>query len=132
MMHTNTTQNIIYRILASTKSRFSVFCLVLMMLVVNASYAQWPDVGNAAQKMEFRIFPNPNAGDKINLELQNVESASIEVVIYNTIGSVILKKQVSAQGVCQILPEERLPRGLYFITIDSGKSKASQRLVVTY
>lgn len=70
-----------------------------------------------------RVYPNP-AGNFIYYELPASNGAKdLTLTLYNELGSVVLKKQLSSIGGQGKLNIEYLKKGLYIVEIASSNSK---------
>jgi hypothetical protein len=73
-----------------------------------------------------KVFPNPNKGN-FNIEL-NGFSNSVEILIYNTLGSVIYKKLMSDEKIVIELPE--ISRGLYYVKAYNGQTPLIRKVII--
>jgi hypothetical protein len=71
----------------------------------------------------FEVFPNPGSGN-FNLAIESKNAVHADVIVYDAIGKVILKKQFALNSGSQILPLSLLEysEGMYhleFVTTDN-------------
>ncbi len=85
-------------------------------------------------KLDFKMYPNPSRGEHINLDIEGIKSAAVEITLYNTIGKVIFHTTLEPVGLPQqtlsISPNNRLTPGLYFLSVSSKNEKLAKKLVV--
>lgn len=76
------------------------------------------------------VYPNP-ASDNVTLELPALTSIT-DVKIINAIGQTVYNQNVepSANRSVKQINTSELPKGIYVITIESGKVKAYKKLVI--
>lgn len=85
-------------------------------------------VASNAVAATFAISPNP-AKNYFNITINNTGSASSTVRVSDIAGKIVLQKQVQGNGIKTIdLPA--LQKGIYIVTLISGKQINSQKLVV--
>ncbi len=83
--------------------------------------------------LDFEMYPNPSRGGPINLEIDGIHSNMVEITLYNTIGKVLLKKNVTSAtpfASLSIKAVEKLPPGLYFVSISSNDEKVAKKLII--
>ena len=78
------------------------------------------------------IYPNPNQGEFIYVELKNLEPNS-SVLVIDLSGKVVDQRILqtdsdSYSGTIRF--SEKLKAGFYFVTILSGETKATEKLIV--
>ncbi len=69
---------------------------------------------------DFNIYPNPYKEGSINLEITNSVEAALEIKLYNTIGKIVLTKDIQSGSDFshfKIDPEQKLAPGLYFLSV---------------
>ncbi|UZR92657.1 T9SS type A sorting domain-containing protein [Chondrinema litorale] len=69
---------------------------------------------------DFNIYPNPYKEGAINLEITNSVEAALEIKLYNTIGKIVLTKDIQSGSDFshfKIDPEQKLAPGLYFLSV---------------
>ncbi|GAA4276691.1 hypothetical protein GCM10022259_14150 [Aquimarina mytili] len=69
---------------------------------------------------EMRIAPNPTQGNT-TLFIPNGASTQIQVAMYNALGVLVSSDEYTVTSGQLILPMERLPEGVYFITVNKGE-----------
>ncbi len=77
------------------------------------------------------ISPNP-ASDKVNILASVAESASLNLAIYNNLGSTVFSKQASAENglIDETIDISHLSKGLYFLKLSSEKFNSTQKLII--
>ncbi|MBX7052915.1 MAG: hypothetical protein K1X54_12825 [Flavobacteriales bacterium] len=70
-----------------------------------------------SSSMQFAVFPNPNHGDMLQLNVTDITDEVIDVAIYNAVGELIGKRSFVAENTLNVVwPfESLLPGGLYLI-----------------
>ena len=79
-----------------------------------------------------RVFPNP-ATDKVNLELVLLEDVKLNLSLTNSLGQVILNKELSDQGLGQqthSIDVRQLPAGIYQLQLSNSDRSAIMKIVV--
>ena len=74
----------------------------------------------ANDDFDFNVYPNPYKEGPINLEIAGRVEAALEIKLYNTIGKIVLTKDIqsgSDYSHLRIDPEEKLAPGLYFLSV---------------
>jgi len=66
------------------------------------------------KQLEFKAYPNP-ASDVLNLVLTKTTGENVHVVLYNLLGSEVLRKSLS--NGTNIIPLEMFDNGIYFYSI---------------
>ncbi|MBK8340482.1 MAG: T9SS type A sorting domain-containing protein [Flavobacteriales bacterium] len=89
----------------------------------------------SAESHEFRLWPNPNRGDVLNLIADGLseEAVTAEVVIMDLFGKQVHAAQVPVTdgAVREIMSlDGRLPSGVYLVTLQTQGTQQVQRLVV--
>jgi hypothetical protein len=65
-----------------------------------------------------KIFPNPNNGEQINIQLYNTLDSDVTYSVYNALGQVIYNGNFkTGQQLYQINLEKKLSNGIYFIRL---------------
>ncbi|HNW89428.1 MAG TPA: C10 family peptidase [Bacteroidales bacterium] len=77
------------------------------------------------------ISPNP-ASDKVNIMASVAKSASINLAIFNNLGSAVFSKQASAENglIDETIDVSHLSKGLYFLKLSSEKFNSTQKLII--
>lgn len=73
------------------------------------------------------VYPNPAHGE-LTVGLQNPTGFS--VTLTNILGSVVYQKQVGKEADAVSLDVSNLPRGVYFIEVNSHGQKATRKIIV--
>lgn len=81
-------------------------------------------VGLSSEEISFNVYPNPSSGI-ITIEINNTDAK--ELIITNTLGKQFERKTISNSN--KTLHFE-LPKGVYFIHIQSLNKMISQRIVI--
>ena len=75
------------------------------------------------------IYPNPVV-DKLNIEFELENEQNVEVLIYNTLGSIVYHKNFyQPDGQIQISLNNTIPAGTYVLTLLSKGKKLSKMLI---
>ncbi len=85
---------------------------------------------NAAKTFDVQTLGNP-INDALNLQINAVKEGKIAINIVNSIGSVVLAKQVEVNAGANTvnLPTAQFPTGLYFVTLNDGASQQTVKVV---
>ncbi|MBN4065709.1 T9SS type A sorting domain-containing protein [Candidatus Amoebophilus asiaticus] len=75
----------------------------------------------------FEIYPNPSSG-KITIEIPKQASVDAEIVIYNILGEVMLRKKIPSHQ--HKLDLSNYSRGIYFISITFSDVSVTRKLIV--
>jgi hypothetical protein len=80
------------------------------------------------------IYPNPNNGDNVNIQIQSEESVLCGVRILDTSGRLIHISQHTVEGqyATQINFPEKLPAGLYFVEYQMGNTTKIDKLLIIH
>lgn len=76
----------------------------------------------------FRVFPNPSSG-LFNLSWEEETDGAV-IRVFNTLGRAIHLQQLEGMASSAVLDLQQLPKGIYFVQIDTEKGKGIQRVVV--
>lgn len=76
----------------------------------------------------FRAFPNPSSG-LLNLSWEE-ETEGAVIRVFNTLGRSIHLQQLDGMANSAVLDLQQLPKGIYFVQLDTEKGKGIQRIVV--
>ena len=79
-------------------------------------------------QMETSVYPNPSAGTFF-LEIKTDFSSHYEVKVVNLIGQTIKQERVDSNVVHKI-DLNQVPKGVYFLQIDTGAEQVIKRLIV--
>lgn len=103
----------------------------------NGDFTYFPYVGvefKSNMEFSFDVYPNPNSGENINLNLRSTEDLEVLVVVYDMTGkesySRIIVTSTQGENVYAIDPNQKLSKGVYLVTATSNQSIYSKRLVV--
>ncbi len=88
------------------------------------------DMGN--ENMPVGVYPNPNTGESIYLEVLNIENAQVNVSIIDTYGKqVFAKNYIADEDLNTIIYfEQTLPNGLYLMNIKVGEEIVTKKFIV--
>ncbi|MCW3084548.1 MAG: hypothetical protein JWP12_1914 [Bacteroidetes bacterium] len=82
----------------------------------------------------FEVFPNPNAGENIQLAINTSKGEEILVVVYDATGRESYSKVIitddNSDNVFAMDPSGKLKPGIYFITATSKQAIYSKRMIV--
>ncbi len=80
----------------------------------------------------FNIFPNPNKGDFLQFSLtsQNSETANFDYQLNNLLGETLRTGSNLYNQYSQSLYIGDLPAGIYLFSLNNGKEKMSQKLII--
>ncbi len=100
--------------------------LVQSLVVNNVGISESP-----ASKDQISVYPNP-ASDYFTLELFSTDIRTIEIEIFNVIGSLVKKiDQKLSIGINQLtIPTTDLPSGAYFVSVQGNKGRVVSKLSV--
>jgi hypothetical protein len=105
------------------------------MLLDSANNTEENDAANKAISLDavaVGIYPNPNNGDMVNVNLAGMEQSVILVDITDATGKTIYSEQYSVEGSLNtvITFDQPLANGVYFVNFTSDKEVRTERLVV--
>lgn len=88
---------------------------------------------NAIDDMEVenavRMYPNPTS-DNLNLSFNGTANGNYNVVVYNTLGSIVSRDVINVNGATvQTINLENLPTGIYMIEISNDNSSMTQKVI---
>ena len=114
------------------KSKGANGCLSMASAAVNVRVGGGKD-GNALitfNAEDMRAYPNPTEGI-LNVELSNLDATSGSLVIYNTLGQVVLAKEVvvSEGKVKEQLDLTNLSKGIYSLSFVTENGQRVQKIV---
>ena len=85
---------------------------------------------NVAADKTFSLYPNP-AQQSFWLNLNNWESQSLRVTIFNHLSQPVLQEQIQhRQGEQQEIKLPSIENGIYFIQVTNGIHTATEKLSV--
>lgn len=77
----------------------------------------------------FSIFPNP-ANDQLTIRLNDGFSKNSSLRILNSLGQIVLEKELSAGEKTVVIDIAGFAEGIYFLNITGEKSFVSQKLII--
>ena len=79
---------------------------------------------------QIEVYPNP-VNSSLNITMDGVEDEHYQLTLTNTIGQTLLTDNVTAvNNACQkSVSMSTLPSGIYFLTIQSGKTRITKKIV---
>jgi len=77
----------------------------------------------------FNVYPNPTSG-AFTVELTNKVASNLTITLTNIQGQVIYQNQVANAVNYQETIDSKLSKGLYFLTVNTGKEVKVQKVVV--
>ena len=86
---------------------------------------------NPEFQKELIVFPNP-ASEMLTVQLPEAFKQAELLTIYNTLGEVIMQKDISSSGNSFALDVTNLIKGLYFLNINSFTTNTTVKLIVTH
>lgn len=78
---------------------------------------------------EIKLFPNPTNGT-LNLTINTKQLAFLQCEIVNVLGESVYQTTIRNQQTIISLNVSFLPKGIYLVRVDDGKSVASKKLLV--
>lgn len=80
----------------------------------------------------FDVYPNP-ASNEVNLKIETSTSASSTIKVVNTLGQVVIAKQVSLSIGVNTIPVDtkQLSSGIYYVTYDAPSGSVTKKLTIT-
>ena len=83
---------------------------------------------------EFKIYPNPNPGDQINIDVKLERKEEILVVLLDILGNTVYSKVIVTDDnghiATAINPSQELAKGIYQVVGYASKKSLSQKLIV--
>ena len=88
----------------------------------------WPDELNA----DVAIYPNPNDGEAVFINLTDVEVPMVDVTVIDGLGKVICKHAYATNGSLNTLLQfdRPLASGIYLIEIRLGNEIITEKMIV--
>lgn len=77
----------------------------------------------------FNVYPNPTSG-KFTVDISNPFASDLIINLIDTQGHVVYNKTVKGVVEYQETIDNRLPKGLYFLTVNNGSKVRVQKVVV--
>lgn len=84
-------------------------------------------------KGEFTVSPNPVKGNKINLQLANLEKGTYNLTLINAVGQVVHSSKIEHTGGTSSVPVQfsgNIKAGLYSLQLRNGSDVLSKKIVV--
>ena len=79
---------------------------------------------------EMSLYPNP-ANDFAIVTLKNSQVAAVNITVTNMMGKVVLTDNVNTNGLMAYkISTNELASGVYQVSVNSGKSQISQKLII--
>lgn len=76
------------------------------------------------------VYPNPNDGNRIQVEVSKPLNDNLDIRIYNEAGSIVYTSNQPADGSLDIVPEKTLNNGLYVMQLACNGTVVSKKLLV--
>jgi hypothetical protein len=87
-----------------------------------------------AQDLSVSVYPNPSySSDNLSMEVIAKEEAPIHVSIVDMMGKPFYEATFESTAVSngtQLVPTERMPKGMYVITVKQGSKVSKERVIV--
>jgi len=85
-------------------------------------------------QLELGVYPNPNAGDMINVNFVGTEETVILVDIFDAMGKMLFSEQYTVSGSLNtiITFDQPLANGVYFVNFKLNDTIKTERLVVQH
>jgi len=104
-------------------------------LTTSCSFGMAEEGGsNTASEARMAMYPNPNRGDVVRLNLSSVEEGveTIEVELFDAFGKRVATKRIdTADGLVNTsLDLTGMANGLYMVSISAGSHSWNERLVI--
>ncbi|MPN18495.1 hypothetical protein SDC9_165855 [bioreactor metagenome] len=75
------------------------------------------------------MYPNPTSGD-LNISFNNLASGNYNVVVFNTIGSVVLNQSMDVNGaVVRTINMNELPTGIYMVQVSNENGSVTKKVI---
>jgi hypothetical protein len=116
-----------------TGSQWGDICLLNTVSCLSGGNPHMATEGSAAS---LRMYPNPNRGDQLFVNLEGIDAAveTVSVDIFDAFGKRVSARTiaVSADGVISTILElnGQLASGLYLVGVTAGEHQFTQRLVM--
>ncbi len=86
-------------------------------------------------QIEFNVYPNPSRGSEVNITVKGLEEKQADLILYNTIGGVVWKKQVEVNTNGEVNeklnPDDyHFTRGLYLLSISEKGQRTMKKLII--
>lgn len=85
----------------------------------------------ATRSVDFSLAPNP-ANDAVQIDLSNFMEQSVDVILYNQLGAVVLNRRIENvdASIFTLRFEKGLPNGTYNLTLVTATQRLNKSLVV--
>jgi len=82
--------------------------------------------------MEANIYPNPNNGDLVNLNITGITSNEVYVRVLDSMGREVYTNRYSVDGSLNTMVNfnQSLAQGVYMVEITAGDEVKTQRMIV--
>jgi hypothetical protein len=98
---------------------------ITVMYITTESFSVF---NNEAKKSEFKAYPNP-AKDVVFIDMHNINSGDVRVVVNDVIGNTIMEKQLSTFSNRETIDVHSLRSGYYFFNLYiDGKVVGTKRI----
>ncbi|MEZ4798652.1 MAG: T9SS type A sorting domain-containing protein [Flavobacteriales bacterium] len=79
-----------------------------------------------------KLYPNPNNGEMINIQLTGITSETVQVNVIDALGRVITTNQYSVNNSFNgtILFDTKLSSGMYNVQIIDGETVMTERVII--
>lgn len=75
------------------------------------------------------LYPNPTSGE-LNISFNNLAAGNYNVVVYNTIGGVVLNQNMDVNGaVVRTINMNELPTGIYMVQVANEKGSTTKKVI---
>lgn len=88
---------------------------------------------NAANGVSAAIYPNPNNGDMVNLNLAGIDSENVQIRIMDATGRLVWSNRFVVDGALNtiIAFDRPLPSGIYMVEMTYNNEVITERMMVT-
>ena len=78
----------------------------------------------------YELYPNPSS-DFVDIDLKSVEGKAVSIVLFNSIGIIVLTEKIAKAAVSKRINVEKLGTGQYFVSIQAeGKKVVMKKVTV--
>jgi hypothetical protein len=79
---------------------------------------------------KINIYPNPST-DFVHIEIPDIGNKTVNLMVINALGEVVLRHNTTITGSYNyLLNVSDLPKGIYFVSINSGNNKYLKKIIV--
>ncbi len=90
-------------------------------------------VFNNNNEKSVNIYPNPLKGGKLSIDMVGFKnSGNIEVKITNLMGQIVYQKSSNNTSHIELNTSDLLQKSVYIISVESGQTKATCKLLINY